>query len=238
MVMDYCPGGDLSQVLHRESKLSEDRARIYLAEILLALEELHRREVIYRDLKPDNVVLDGEGHALLIDFGLSKQGVKGSEFTASFCGSVAYLAPEMVKKSGHGRSVDWYLLGVLLYEMLVGIPPYFNKNREKLFENIERGPLEVPPEVSPVALDLIVALLNRNPNKRLGAGAGDAEEIKRDLFFASIDWHKALKRKLQPPKPYIVPIEEADISFDKYRDSEFSEDNKMDRWTFISSDFI
>ena len=129
LVLDYCRGGDLGHVLQREKKLSEERARIYLAEVLLAIEELHNREIIYRDLKPDNVVLDEEGHALLTDFGLSKEGVKNSEYTQSFCGSVAYLAPEMLRRSGHGRSVDWYLLGVLLYEMLVGIPPYFNRNK-------------------------------------------------------------------------------------------------------------
>ena len=129
LVLDYCPGGDLGRTLQKEKKFTEERARIYLCEILLAIEELHNREIIYRDLKPDNVVLDADGHALLTDFGLSKEGVKDDDYTQSFCGSIAYLAPEMLKRSGHGKSVDWYLLGVLLYEMLVGIPPYFNKNK-------------------------------------------------------------------------------------------------------------
>jgi serine/threonine protein kinase len=129
LILDYCPGGDLGRALERDRKFSEDRARIYLAEVLLALEELHNREIIYRDLKPDNVVLDADGHALLTDFGLSKEGVKENDSTQSFCGSVAYLAPEMLRRAGHGKSVDWYLLGVLLYEMLVGMPPYFNRDR-------------------------------------------------------------------------------------------------------------
>jgi serine/threonine protein kinase len=129
MVMDYCRGGDLGHILQREKKFTEERARIYLCEILLAIEELHSREIIYRDLKPDNVVIDEEGHALLTDFGLSKQGIKETDFTQSFCGSVAYLAPEVLRRSGHGRTVDWYLLGVLLYEMIVGIPPYFDRNK-------------------------------------------------------------------------------------------------------------
>ena len=130
MILEYCPGGDLGKVLEQEKRFDEARARIYLAEILLALEDLHKRDIIFRDLKPDNVVLDVQGHALLTDFGLSKEGVLDNQAANSFCGSVAYLAPEMLKRSGHGKSVDWYLLGVLLYEMLVGMPPYFNRDRD------------------------------------------------------------------------------------------------------------
>jgi serine/threonine protein kinase len=144
LILEYCPGGDLGKVLEQEKRFDEGRARIYLAEILLALEDLHKRDIIFRDLKPDNVVLDTQGHALLTDFGLSKEGVLDNQAANSFCGSVAYLAPEMLKRSGHGKSVDWYLLGVLLYEMLVGMPPYFNRDREKLVSNIQKGPLLMP----------------------------------------------------------------------------------------------
>ena len=129
LVMDYCPAGDLGTILQREHKFTKDRAKAYLCEILLALQELHNHEIIYRDLKPDNIVMDADGHALLTDFGLSKQGIRDRDNTKSFCGSVAYLAPEVLCKAGHGRSVDWYLLGTLLYEMLVGVPPYFHRNK-------------------------------------------------------------------------------------------------------------
>lgn len=121
--------GDLGKILSRENKLPENVARLYAAEVLLALEDLHKHDIIFRDLKPDNVVIDEEGHALLTDFGLSKEGVANNMICQSFCGSVAYLAPEMLKKSGHSKSVDWYLFGVLIYEMLVGMPPYFSKDR-------------------------------------------------------------------------------------------------------------
>ena len=121
--------GDIGKLLAAERRLKEDRARMYAAEVLLALEELHKRDIIFRDLKPDNVVIDEEGHALLTDFGLSKEGVMTDLTTKSFCGSVAYLAPEMLKKAGHGKSLDWYLFGVLIYEMLVGMPPYFSNNK-------------------------------------------------------------------------------------------------------------
>lgn len=133
MILDYCPGGDLGKILFKNKRISEERAKVYLAEIVLALEHLHKKDIIYRDLKPDNVVLDEEGHVLLTDFGLSKEGVMDNLSAKSFCGSIAYLAPEMLRRTGHGKSVDWYLLGVLLYEMLVGVPPYFTSNREILF---------------------------------------------------------------------------------------------------------
>lgn len=113
----------------REKKITEDRARIYIAEVILALEHLHKKDIIFRDLKPDNVVLDEDGHALLTDFGLSKEGVEDNYSAQSFCGSVAYLAPEMLRRTGHGKAVDWYLLGVLLYELVVGSPPYFTNNK-------------------------------------------------------------------------------------------------------------
>ena len=201
MVMNYCKGGDLGHILEKEKRFDEDRARIYLAEILLAIEELHSREIIYRDLKPDNVVIDEDGHALLTDFGLSKQGMKETDYTQSFCGSVAYLAPEVLRRAGHGRTVDWYLLGVLLYEMIVGIPPYFDHNKQKLFDNIKRGPLQVPPDIPPDALDLIVKLLNRDPKTRLGAGSGDAEEIKAHPFINTInlyECHPCTSRRKMP----------------------------------------
>ena len=136
MILDYAAGGNMSRALHKEKKFSEDKAALFLAEILLAIEDLHKRDIIYRDLKPDNIVFDSQGHALLTDFGLSKEEVHDDSMAKSFCGSPAYLAPEMLKRTGHGKSIDWYLLGVLLYEMLVGIPPYYSNNKEQLYENI------------------------------------------------------------------------------------------------------
>ena len=120
----------MSRALHKDKRFTEERGRMYLGEILLAIEDLHKRDIIFRDLKPDNIVFDSTGHALLCDFGLAKEKVAGDSQAKSFCGSPAYLAPEMLKRSGHGKSVDWYLLGVLLYEMLVGIPPYYSNNKE------------------------------------------------------------------------------------------------------------
>lgn len=145
MILDFCPGGDLGHLLQSEGRFSEQRSKMYICEVLLALEELHKRDIIYRDLKPDNILLDSDGHAMLTDFGLSKEQVPDYFSGAkSFCGSVAYLAPEMLKRTGHGKAVDWYLLGVVLFEMMVGTPPYYADSKEQLFENIEKASLKMP----------------------------------------------------------------------------------------------
>ena len=199
LVLEYCPNGDLSKHLLIEKRFSEQRAKFYLCEILLALEDLHKRNIIFRDLKPDNVVLDEQGHCKLTDFGLSKEGVIENAYAQSFCGSIAYLAPEMLKKKGHGKAVDWYLLGVLFYEMLVGITPFFTTKKEEIFHNIEFGELKIPDFVSTEAAGLLRELLEKNPNKRLGGGPKDAQEIKQHPYFKDVDWDKVYNKKLKPP---------------------------------------
>ena len=199
LILEYCPGGDLSKHLFFEKKFCESRAKFYICEVLLALENLHKRNIIFRDLKPDNVVLDEEGHCKLTDFGLSKEGVSDFQAAKSFCGSIAYLAPEMIKKQGHGKSVDWYLLGVLLYEMIVGITPYFSNNKEQIFFNIENSELSIPQFVSKDAANLLRKLLEKNPLKRIGSSDKDAEEIKEDPYFKDINWDDVYNKKNEPP---------------------------------------
>jgi len=138
----------MRKLLRRLGKLQESDARLYIAEILLAIQYLHKREIIFRDLKPDNIVIDKDGHCKLTDFGLSKEGIDDNYSAKSFCGSLAYLAPEMLERKGHGKSVDWYLLGVLLYEMLVGKTPYYSTNKDMLLENIKNGDLYLPRDMS------------------------------------------------------------------------------------------
>ena len=241
LILEYCPGGDLAKHLSYEKKFEEKRAKFYLCEILLALEDLHKRNIIFRDLKPDNVVLDEDGHCKLTDFGLSKEGIDNDQYTKSFCGSIAYLAPEVLKKQGHGKAVDWYLLGVLLYEMLTGVTPYYDKNKNNLFYNIEQGKLVIPNYVSENAKSLLKGLLQRDPKKRLGGGIRDAEEIKEHKFFEDIDWDKIYQKKIKPPKAMkmnnnMYVFNKPKYFADENNLEEIFGENSLDGWTFINND--
>eukprot|EP00916_Digyalum_oweni_P019226 GHVL01032014.1.p1 GENE.GHVL01032014.1~~GHVL01032014.1.p1 ORF type:complete len:366 (-),score=56.98 GHVL01032014.1:128-1225(-) len=199
-VMEYCPGGELFFHLSRACRFPEQRARFYSAEILLALEHLHKLDIVYRDLKPENVLLDAEGHIKLTDFGLSKEGIQDNFSARSLCGTPEYLAPEILNRTGHGRAVDWWSLGAIIYEMLTGLPPFYTKDRDKLYENIRTGELKYPAFISAAANSLLEGLFQRNPNKRLGGGPDDALEIKRHPFYAShVDWAALKARKIAPP---------------------------------------
>ena len=151
-------------------------------------------------------MIDSKGHAKLTDFGLSKEGVKQDTEARSFCGSLAYLAPEMLKRTGHGKSVDWYLLGVLLYEMVVGDPPYFSDHEVELLNNIQNAALKLPSTLSKSIKSLLTSLLQRNPSKRLGSGPRGADEIKEHEFFREIDWNKLYNKEYRVPKPHIRNI--------------------------------
>ena len=245
LILEYCPNGDLSKHLMFEKRFKEPRAKFYLCEILLALEDLHKRDIIFRDLKPDNIMLDKEGHCKLTDFGLSKEGVNKNVYAKSFCGSIAYLAPEMLKKEGHGKAVDWYLLGVVFYEMLVGNTPYYTIKKEDIFYNVEFGVLKIPQFISKEASDLLRKLLERNPLKRLGGGARDAEEIKEHPYFKDVDWKKVYEKKIKPPNfvnytdKMIKYYKEPKLFVNEGKNNQ--QDNKesfFEGWSFINHETI
>lgn len=237
LVMDYCPNGDLSMTLQREKRFSEDVARFYIAETVLALEELHSRNIIFRDLKPDNILIDEDGHIKLADFGLSKEEMGHGQLAKSFCGSAAYFAPEMVKRDGHSKSIDWYVLGAMLYEMLMGKPPYYSPNRESLYSNIKKGDLTFPSEISNLAKDLITKLLKINPKKRLGASKLDAEEIKTHGFFEGVDWKKFLSKNVTPPvyKPITRMYKKIPLAkvYGKIEEEEEADGNVIQGWSVL-----
>ncbi|KAL1466470.1 hypothetical protein MTO96_026708, partial [Rhipicephalus appendiculatus] len=153
--LDYLSGGELFMHLEREGIFLEDTASFYLSEIVLALEHLHREGIIYRDLKPENVLLDAQGHVKLTDFGLCKESIQDGAMTHTFCGTIEYMAPEILTRTGHAKAVDWWSLGALMYDMLTGAPPYTAENRKKTIEKILRCRLNLPPYLTPDARDLL-----------------------------------------------------------------------------------
>ncbi len=145
LVLDYCPGGELFFHLSRFKRFPEGVVRFYSAELVLALQHLHNSGIIYRDIKPENILLDRDGHLKLGDFGLAKDGINQATSGAqSVCGTPEYMAPEVISKAGHGTAVDWWGLGMLMYEMLTGLPPWYTKDRKKLFERLRSAPLVIP----------------------------------------------------------------------------------------------
>lgn len=199
-VLDYCAGGELFFHLGKLGRFPDQRAKFYAAQITLALEYVHTLGVIYRDLKPENVLLDEKGNIRLTDFGLSKENVHGhSSGASSFCGTPEYIAPEVLKRQGHGRAVDWWSLGALLFEMISGLPPFYSRNRETMFEKIMKAEITFPPFVTADARDLLRKLLIRDPKDRLGSGEKDADEIKEHPYFHDVDWAAMGTGNVIPP---------------------------------------
>jgi serum/glucocorticoid-regulated kinase 2 len=167
-------------------------------------------------LKPENIILDSSGHLKITDFGLSKQGLKDSDSkTYSFCGTPEYLAPEIITGQGHDKSVDWWSLGALIYEMLSGRPPHYSKNRKEMMQDIVEKPIEMKLSFSVEARSLLEGLLNRDISKRLGSGEDDAKQIKMHPWFAKIDWDRLMKKQLDPPFKPIVTGPEDTRNIDK-----------------------
>jgi serum/glucocorticoid-regulated kinase 2 len=198
LVLDYCPGGELFFHLSRFRRFPERVARFYAAELLLALGHLHKRGIIYRDLKPENVLLDADGHVKLGDFGLAKAGIRHAfEGATSMCGTPEYMAPEVLAQQGHGFCVDYWGLGMLTYEMMTGLPPWYTTDRAKLFRRLRSAPLDIPPYFSAASAAFTSALLERNPRRRLGV-TGIRAAMEND-FFKSISWRALYGRRVEAP---------------------------------------
>lgn len=195
-ILDYVNGGELFYHLQREKRFSEDRVRFYGAEIVLALEYLHAAGVVYRDLKPENLLLTDEGHICMTDFGLCKEGLFSPEDrTETFCGTPEYLAPEVLVGHGYGKAVDWWSFGSLLYEMLTGLPPFYSQDVQEMYRKIMTDKLTFPEFVHPDARSLLEQLLERDAEKRLT----EPNLIKRHPFFKAINWELLYQKKIPPP---------------------------------------
>jgi len=221
MLFDYAAGGELFSYLRCARKFCNNTARFYTAEIVLALEYLHSVHVVYRDLKPENILLDKDGHVRLTDFGFAKQLTEGRTFT--MCGTPEYLAPEVVAGKGHNAAVDWWSLGILVYEMLTGRTPFPGDDSHVVYEQIlERRP-KFPKGFDSTAKDLIRRLLVVNRVKRLGNLKGGAEDVKAHKWFSEIDWTDVYEKKLQPPIRPTVNGEGDTGNFDEYDEDDKSQ---------------
>ena len=213
LILEYAQGGELFERMRTERMFPEETAAFYMAEMVLALEHLHQTVgVIYRDLKPENCLLDAEGHLLLTDFGLSKEAVDGEHRCRSMTGTVEYMAPEVIQQQSYGTAVDWWSFGILGFDLLTGASPFRANNDMKIREKIVKSKLVMPYFVGPDAKDLLTRLLRKEPKKRLGACMPkDMHIIKKHRFFRKVDWVKLERREVEPPiKPLITDPELAE----------------------------
>ncbi|CAI2369419.1 unnamed protein product [Moneuplotes crassus] len=215
MLLDYACGGELFSLLRREGRFSNDVGLFFATEIVLAFEYLHSKEIAYRDLKPENLLVDKDGHVRITDFGFAKV-VKDKTYT--LCGTPEYLAPEIIQSKGHSKYVDWWALGVLIFEMLAGYPPFYDDNPLGIYQKILDGYYEFPPYVEPKAINLIKSFLTADKSIRLGCNRG-SEEVKEHKWFKGVDWNVVYSREI--PSPWVPKImDNADTQyFEKYPDS-------------------
>ncbi|KAL6770959.1 S6K1 [Auxenochlorella protothecoides x Auxenochlorella symbiontica] len=217
LVLDFINGGHLFFQLYRAGTFDEAQARLYTAEIVLAIAHLHSLGFVHRDLKPENVLLDSTGHLRITDFGLAKGGMGDEEHqrSNSFIGTMEYMAPEVILGHGHGKAVDWWSVGILLHEMLCGVPPFRAKSRPALQKAITTAKFKLPSYLSTPAANLVKALLQKDPTKRLGYGPAGSADIKAHPFFRSINWGLLEQRKVASPfLPSVSHVESVE-NFDR-----------------------
>uniref|UniRef100_A0A8C2WF74 Ribosomal protein S6 kinase n=1 Tax=Cyclopterus lumpus TaxID=8103 RepID=A0A8C2WF74_CYCLU len=205
LILDYVSGGEMFTHLYQRDHFPEEAAQIYIGEIILALEHLHKLGIVYRDIKLENILLDSEGHVVLTDFGLSKEFLQEEkERTYSFCGTIEYMAPEIIRgKSGHGKSVDWWSLGILMFELLTGASPFTlegeRNSQSEVSKRILRCDPPFPSMIGPTAQDLLRKLLVKDPHRRLGSGPRGSEDIKAHTFFKGLNWADLAQKKVPSP---------------------------------------
>jgi len=214
LVMDFINGGEVFHHLSNEKRFTEDRTRFYAAQIVIGIEYLHNMGVIYRDLKPENLLLSAKGNIVMTDFGLSKQGLQAADSrTATFCGTPEYLAPEIIKGEEYTKAIDWWSVGTIIFEMLTGLPPFYTEDEENMYTKIMTADLDFPQYLSPDVIDIISKFLRRDPLQRLQI----ASEIKEHPWFRAIDWVKLVNLEIEPPfKPNVKSLEDVSQIDDEF----------------------
>ncbi|CAK4090760.1 unnamed protein product [Aphanomyces euteiches] len=208
LLMEFVQGGELFAYLHNSDRpsgrLPNDHARFYASHVLLALEYLHDRSIVYRDLKPENLLIDQEGYIKVVDFGFAKVCL---DRTYTLCGTPEYLAPELVLGKGHNKSVDYWAYGVLIYEMTIGCSPFVGVNPSdqiQICRNIVKEPLRFPSWISPSCKDLVTKLLDRDVSKRMGCNHGGTHAIRTHPWFQGLEWDKIIKKR--EPAPWLPTL--------------------------------
>lgn len=221
MIMEFVLGGEVFSQLRQSGRFTNEASRFFAAEIVLAIESLHKQNIVYRDLKPENLLIDRHGHIKITDFGFAK---KVEDRTWTLCGTPEYLAPEIIQSKGHGKAVDWWALGILIYEMLAGYPPFYDENPFGIYQKILAGRIEFPRHFEPHAKDLIRKLLTADRTKRYGCLKNAAEDVKQHKWFRSVNWERTFNREVKPPMIPGFRSEDDTSNFDEYPDSDVDED--------------
>jgi len=214
--MELVIGGEIFSHLRKSGRFSNETTRTYAAQIVLALQYLHDKDIVYRDLKPENLLLDEKGYIKITDFGFAKE---VPDRTWTLCGTPEYLAPECIQSKGHGKAADWWALGILVYEMLAGYPPFHDDYHFGIYQKILLGKVEYPRHFDIQAKDMIRKLLQPDRSKRLGNLKGGAEDVRKHKWFKGLDWDSLIRRQTNPP---IMPEVQhpTDIrNYDSYPDS-------------------
>jgi len=216
LLLEFVNGGELFSYLRREGRLPDIDAKFYAGEIILAFIYLHSQNIIYRDLKPENLLIDAEGHLKIADFGFAKE---VEDRTWTLCGTPEYLAPEIIQSKGHGRAVDWWALGILIFEMLAGYPPFYDQNPFGIYQKVLAGRIDFPRHLDVKAKDLIKRLLMHDRAKRFGCLKNGAEDIQKHKWYKGMDWEQLLQRRISPSFIPLVKGPDDTSMFDRYPES-------------------
>lgn len=217
LILEYVPGGELFTLLRNNTCFPIEQARFYAAHIVTIFEYLHDRSIIYRDLKPENILISQVGYLKLTDFGFAKK-INGKTYT--LCGTPEYLAPEIILNKGHGMPVDWWTLGILLYEMLVGIDPFSDDDPMAIYQKVIIGKVRYPKDIDKEAKSLIKHLLVADTTKRYGCLKNGVKDIVNHRFFSRFNWREFIFQRM--PAPYVPNVKNSgDTScFSNYPDSQ------------------